>query len=171
MANRLSLKVNMPSDAELSAMFDAVPILVRHRVGDATVKAGSKIVVDRAKQLAPRSVNSGSTRKWSKKMYIDGGTGGTARSKTETPLWKTIKRVVRRYSANALAVVGPEWGDGNKVFFNASLRGRRVFLWGKDAGRIATVRNWIAQAFDQTKPQQLAAMKNALQQKMRDIWE
>lgn len=172
MANKLDVKINLPSDAELKRMFDAVPILERYGVSDKVVRAGAKPIVDRARKLAPRSASTGSTELWSKKMFVDGGTGGTPRSRNEKPLWKTIKLVVRKYSrAAAISVIGPEWPDGNKVFFNVSNGGRKQVLWGKRTGRtIPAIRNWIVQAFDETKTQQLSLMKAKLRSLMDDIW-
>lgn len=172
MANRVDIKMDIPSDAELKRMFDAVPLLHRHQVFDKTLRAGSRPVVTRAKQLAPRSSATGTTDKWSAKMLVDGGTGGTPRSKGETPLWKTIAQVVRKYTTAGVAVVGPKWPEGNKAYFNTGPNGRRQFFWGTDTGLVvAQIRNWIVQAFDETKAAQLSAMKKKLQQLMREIWE
>lgn len=155
---------NMPTDAELDKMFNAVPILEQYRVTDQVLNAGSHPIVKRARQLAPRSSKADRDK----------------RSKTQResadwnyPLWKTIKRVVRKYQrARGIAVVGPEWPRGNKAYFNTSPSGRRQVLWGHRTGRtIAQVRNWIVQAFDETKREQLAAMKAKLKEKMREIWE
>ena len=163
--------MDLPTDAELRQMFDAVPQLKRYSVGDKVVRAGGAVVVKRARQLAPRSSRTGSTQKWGKSMFVDGGTGGTARSRSEKPLWKTIKQVVRKYSANAASIIGPEWPDGNKVYFFSSPKGRREVLWGTRTGRTIIVRNWIVQAFDETRSEQLRVMKTKLQQLMREIWE
>lgn len=153
----------LPSDAQLRAMFDAVPILERHQVADKTVRAGAKPVVTRARQLSPRSSKTGSAKKRSKAQQ--------ASADWNTPLYKTIKQVVRKYSANAFAVVGPKWPEGNKAYFNTSPGGRKQVLWGKPTGKtIAAIRNWIVQAFDETKPQQLSAMKTKLRALMDEVW-
>jgi hypothetical protein len=164
-ANRIDLNMDkMPTDAELKRMFDAVPILEQYKVSDKVVRAGSAPIVTRARQLAPRSTPEDRAKR-SKKQR--------AAADWDHPLWKTIKRVVRKYkNARGIAVVGPEWPKGNKAYFNTSPRGRRQVLWGRSTGRtIAQVRNWIVQAFDETKPQQLAAMKAKLKTLMREIWE
>jgi len=155
---------NLPTDAELEQMFDAVPILKRHSVSDKTVRAGAKPIVKRARQLAPRSSKTGSAKKRSKNQRKG--------ADWETPLWKTIKMVVRKYSANAAAIVGPEWPAGNKAYFNTSPRGRRKFLWGKDTGEtVPQIRNWIVKAYDETRPEQLKAMKDKLTQLMKQVWQ
>jgi len=164
----LDLK-GLPSDAELNAMFNAAPKLERFAVADKATRAGGTVIVKRARQLAPKQTGR---NRWSKKMYIDGGTGGTPRSANEKPLWKTIKQVVRKYSYNAASVVGPEWHEGNKAYFNTGPDGRRQVLWGKVTGRtVPQIRNWIVQAFDQTEAAQLEAMKKKLKTVLDQYWK
>ena len=167
MPNKLDLKIKFPSDPELKKMFDAVPILMQHNVSDKAVRAASKIVASKAKKLAPRqtaaqrrlrSANQAKKANWNK------------------PLHTTIGLVVRKYAANAAGIVGPKWPDGNKAYFNTSPKGRVRKLWGRDPrpGGLSTIapqiRNWIVQAFDETKTQQLEAMKKSLKKSMREIW-
>lgn len=170
--NGIDIKMTLPSDAELKRLFNAVPLLERNKVFDATLRAGGNEIAKRARQLAPRSSKTGSAKKWSKKMLVDGGTGGTPRSKAEKPLWKTIALVVRKYGTGGVSVVGPKWPEGNKAYFNTSPSGRKQVLWGTRTGRaVVPIRNWIVQAFDETKQLQLSAMKKKLRQKMQEIWE
>jgi hypothetical protein len=153
--NGLDLQLKLPSDAELNKMFNAVPTLERYKVGDKAIRAGVKPIVKRARQLAPRD-RVGHGKKRSKKQQ--------AEARWDIPLWKTISHVVRKYDRSTTGVVGPKWPDGNKAYFNTAPGGRRVFYWGKDAGKKkAQVRNWIVEAFDETRSQQLAAMKIELQ--------
>lgn len=159
----LDLK-GLPSDAELNAMFNAAPKLERFGVADKAARAGGSVVVKRARQLAPRSSKTGSTRKRS----------GSQRELADWdyPLWKTIKQVVRKYSYNASAIVGPEWPKGNKVYFNTGPNGRREVLWGRVTGRtVPQVRNWIVRAFDETRPAQLEAMKKKLRSTLDQVWK
>lgn len=162
----------LPSDAELKAMFDAVPILERHQVADKTVRAGSTPIVRRARQLAPRGDRTGTSAKRAAKQ--------AAEADWSTPLWKTVGRVIRKYSANAFAVVGPRHPQGRKAYFNTSPKGRRRKLWGKNPSVFSganlsaiapQIRNWIVQAFDETKPRQLAAMKAKLKTLMDEVWK
>ncbi len=154
----------LPTDADLKAMFDAVPILVRYRVSDQVLRAGTAPIVKRARQLAPKQTAE-QRKKRSKSQQ--------AAADWDTPLWKTIGRVVRKYNkARGIAVVGPKYPEGNKAYFNTSPSGREQVFWGNRTGRtVKQVRNWIVQAFDETKSQQLSAMKTKLQKLMREIWE
>lgn len=187
MPNGIDLRFDLPTDKELDAMFDAVPVLERHRVADQVVRAGARPIITRARQLAPRSSRTGSKKKWSANMYAGTAKSGS-RSASEKPLWKTIKQVVRKGKrAGAISVVGPEWPEGNKAYFNTSPNGNVGRHWGiegqkypKKNGGFHTagpakarpqIRNWIVQAFDETKPQQLDAMKKKLQKLMDKVWK
>lgn len=163
MANKLDIKMQLPNDAELDRMFNMVPKLERYKVLDKATGEAAKIVVKRARELAPRSSDTGSAQKRSKKQ--------ASSANWSYPLWKTIKRVFRKYQDRyGLAVIGPEWPTGNKAYFNTSPKGRRQVLWGKATGRVvAQIRNWIVQAFDETKTQQLNAMKDSLKQSLDQV--
>lgn len=163
MGNKLDIKLQLPTDAEINRMFDAVPILERYAVMNQTITAGAKPIVTRARQLAPRSKPEDRAKR-SKKQQ--------AAADWEFPLWKTIKVVYRKYSRTQVAVVGPEWPKGNKAYFNTSPNGRRQVLWGRVTGAIIPqIRNWIVQAFDETRPQQLDAMKKKLRLLLDQIWK
>lgn len=161
--NGIDLKLKLPTDAELEKMFAAVPVLERAQVAFHVLKAGSAPIVKRARQLTPRSTQeSRAKRSASQRKKAD----------WDYPLWKTIKVVVRDgRRASGIAVIGPEWPKGNKAYFNTSPKGRRQVLWGKVTGRvIPQIRNWIVQAFDETRSQQLLAMKVKLKLLMDQIW-
>lgn len=164
MANKFDIKMQLPNDAELDKMFNMVPKLERYKVLDKATGEASKIVVKRARDLTPRSSQTGSKKKWSKKMTQSKDDGGQNRSLSEVPLWKTIKKVFRKYQNRyGLAVIGPEWNAGNKAYFFTSPKGRKEVRWGVVTGRVRSqVRNWIVQAFDETKGQQLDAMKESI---------
>lgn len=168
MATMLTTK--LPTDAELRKMFDAVPALEKHRVADATVRAGIKPVTTRARMLIPRSKASDRAKRSAKQKRENPG--------LDSPLWKTVKHVVRKGErAGAVAVSGPEFtgsgGVGQKIYLIAEhkKKGRRVFYWGRDAGitRIK-IRNVMVQAAEETRPEQLAAMKAMLKRKLDEVW-
>lgn len=163
MANKLDIRMNLPTDAEINRMFNAVPILDRFQVTDQVVRAGAKPIVQRARQLAPRSTPEARAKRSTKQK---------AAADWDYPLWKTIKMVVRKYARVSVSVVGPEWPKGNKAYFNTSPGGRKQVLWGRVTGVIVPqIRNWIVQAFDETKPQQREAMRKKLRVLMDQIWK
>lgn len=157
--NSVDFKMNIPSDEVLQKQFDMIPKLEQGKVLDKVVAAGSKPVIERARALAPRSKGKSKRSK-----------SQAAKADWSYPLWKTIGRVIRKYNNRyGLAVVGPGWPKGNKAYFNTSPKGRVRKLWGKDpapesglSSVAPQVRNWIVQAFDETKSQQLDAMKTEL---------
>jgi hypothetical protein len=163
-ANKIDLRLNLPSDSELAAMFDAVPVLERAEVSYHTLRAGVNPLVKRARQLSPRST---------KEMRDKRSASQRKQADWDYPLWKTIKLVVRRGRRGAgFAVVGPEWPKGNKAYFNTAPKGRRQIFWGVASGAtVPQIRNWIVQAFDETKSQQLLAMKVKLKLLMDQIWK
>jgi hypothetical protein len=159
---KMGIKLNLPSDADLNKRFDAVPILERHKVGDKVIREGTKPVVKRARELAPRD-RVGNSKKRSKNQKES--------ANWTIPLWRTIAQVVRKYDVRTTGVVGPKWPDGNKAYFNTSPAGRRVWYWGKNTGKVAAqIRNWIVDAFEQTRSQQLDAMKQKLKSLMDQVW-
>jgi hypothetical protein len=173
MLNGVDFKMSFPTDEQLNKMFDAVPKLEQYKVLDKTVDAAAAVVVKRAQSLAPRSKDS--DRKKRSKSQRDN-------ADWNYPLWKTIGKVIRKYANRyGLAVIGPKWPKGNKAYFNTSPKGNAGHRWGKAGQQYqrtrngktetytampakprAQIRNWIVQAFDETKPQQLAAMKAKL---------
>lgn len=155
--NGIDIKFKLPTDKELDRMFDAVPFLERYRVGDQVVRAGARPIVQRARQLAPRST---------KAMRDKRSKSQQQKANWNIRLYRTIAFVVRKYGrGSATSVIGPKWPDGNKAYFNTSPRGRKQVLWGRVTGVTRPqIRNWIVQAFDETRPQQLAAMRKKLKQ-------
>lgn len=184
MSNKLDIKLKLPTDAELERMFHMVPKLEKFKVTDQVVNAGTAVVVKRARALAPRSKPE--DRKKRSKSQRDGLTKGGDRIDWDYPLWKTIKRVIRKYNSRyGVGIVGPEWPKGNKAYFNTSPKGNKGHLWGY-AGKAyprrdgkthvaasprarAQIRNWIVQAFDETRPAQLSAMKAKLTELMDKV--
>lgn len=155
--SKLEFKSDLPSDAELEAQWNMIPKLDRFAVGDKVTRAAGKIVLDRVKQLTPRSSQTGTAKKRAKTQR-DGADWAP-------PLWKGMSMAVRKYATSTWAWVGPRWRDGQKIYFIGEWKRqtRRQVLWGKVTGKVVRkLRNWIVQAFDETKSQQLSAMKSTL---------
>lgn len=169
MTNKLDIKMNLPTDADLERMFDMVSKLEKYKVTDKVVEAGTAVVVKRARELAPRSTPQDRAKR--SENQRNGKTKSGDKIDWNYPLWKTIKRVIRKYNGRyGIGIVGPEWPKGNKAYFNTSPKGRKQVLWGKVTGRtVAQIRNWIVQAFDETKPAQLSAMKAKLTELMDKV--
>jgi hypothetical protein len=143
-------------------MFDAVPQLKRHAVMKASTTAAAKVIVDRAKQLAPRGTKADADKR-SKKQRSE--------ANWNVKLRTTIAQVTRTYDKASFSVVGPKSPHGNKAYMNQPRkRSRPHKLWGKDVGRTyKAARSWIISAFDETQNQQLSAMKAALTKKVDEM--
>jgi len=166
----------LPTDADIRRMFDAVPQLEKYKVADQVVRAGSKPILVRFKQLIPRSKASDTERRSAKQK---------AAADWVTPLWKTPRQLIKKgYSRNkggAVAIVGPQFvgrfGASQKIYLIAEHKTstRRVFLWGKQPVTIPKIkqrlRNLIVQAFDETKSLQLSAMRSKLKTLLDQVWK
>ena len=157
------IELKFPNDAELKRMFDAVPQLEKRRASDRVLRPMAKPIVTRSRQLAPRGNPTDRAKRSQRQAQA---------ADWNYPLHKSITYVVRKYgNAAGLAVIGPSWPKGNKAYFDTSPKGRRVFYWGKDAGKIRPqIRNWIVQAFDETRAEQVAIAKRELKKVMDEIW-
>lgn len=163
MANRLDFKTELPTSLEISGMFDAIPLFKKNAVLSKTTRAAARIILRRAKELTPRGKPE-NRRKRSKKQR--------ASANWDVQLHTTIDMVTRRTDRSAFAIVGPRHPEGNKAWFNSPKSGsRKHVLWGHDTGRtFRSVRNWIAQGFDETKTEQMAAMRKVLRKELDEHW-
>jgi len=156
----ISVKTNFATNAEIAQMFGTIEVFRQYQVGDRVVTAGSSVVLKRAKELAPRD-EDGHGKKRSAKQK--------AKANWNIPLHTTIRRKVKRTDTGAYAIIGPAHPTGNKAQFDSPEKGRAVFYWGKDQGRIRQVRNWIVQAADETRSEQLSAMQAKLKEAMDEV--
>ena len=185
----ISFKSNLPSDAEIATMFGTVGTFDKYKIGDKVITAGTQPILKRARELAPRDT-SGHGRKRSKKQK--NATGGSGvKINWDKALKTTIVKKVVKTEKGAYGIVGPKWPDGNKAYFNTGPGGNKGHLWGYEGKEYPTgrfkkdgtpvmrkaiaprariqIRNWIVQAADETRSQQLDAMKNKLTEVMGDV--
>lgn len=146
-------------------MLQRMPKLVVASGGpmDRAVRKASTIVARRARQLAPSSKLTGSRKLQSKttKTKWETNIDGTAKN----PLREQIKTKLVKYPTASHGIIGPSSPKGNQAHFGQT-KSRRHVLWGKSSlvtgYRIA--RDWIVQAFDETKSLQNTAMIASLRQ-------
>lgn len=164
MKNAVTLEARFPTDQELKNLFGSVNTLHQYRVFDKAMGAGAKVLDARASQLAPRSTEK-DRKKRSKKQAAQADW-------TSVPLNTTIDYVIRQGDFGGLAVVGPAWPHGNKAYFNQPRSGsRKQVLWGKMT-RLAPYiaqRNWMVQAFDESRDAILTAMKNSIRKHLDEV--
>lgn len=163
-----TMKVDFPTDAELDRMFDMVGAMHRYGAADKVVRAMGKIVLTRAKAIVQSTANSaltGSRDKWSLEMKA---------AYSHIPhLYDALRLVMRKTSKLAYAIVGPMWREGNAAYYNLAYKKgtREVVYWGKPQGRsVQAIRNWMLQACDETKPQQVEAAKTELRRFLKDTY-
>lgn len=158
----MKVSVSVSGDKELQDLLAQMPKLVVATGGpiDNAVSKASTVVARRARSLAPDSRKSQSREKQSKK----------SKRIWNRKLRTTIRSVVRKYPTTAVGIIGPKSPEGNAAHFMQE-KGRRLVLWGKTTNialyRIA--KNWITQAFDETKGEQHSAMMNSLKTDMDKV--
>lgn len=157
-----SATVTLSGFDELEAMLTRLPVLVVAAGGplDRAVSRAAKIVQEQAIQLAPDSDKTGSRSKQSKK----------SKQIWTGKLRRLIRSKIIRYDGATWAVVGPKSREGNMSHFQQD-KPRRLVLWGKATmvAQYRLERNWITQAFDETKDRQLSAMKESIQADINQI--
>lgn len=159
----MSLNVEITFNENMFRQLGRIPEMLRLKPAERCLQAMAKPVIERAKQLAPSSEQSGSRRKWSAKYKGDPKWGISSGQHIGM---KTIRnnRATRLY-------IGAKYPKGNKQQFDASTKGRRVFYWGKDAGKIRQRPNphWLQKAYDETKSQQVAAFNAQLAKEVKEL--
>ena len=160
--NALDMRLSLPSDRDLARMFDAVPKLQQHGVTKKATTAAAKVIVARARAIAPRGTEADRKKRSAKQR---------ASANWNIRLHTTIAYVTRVAARLAYSVIGPRHPDGNKAYLNSPKSGSRKHkLWGRNTGRTRRAdRNWIVQAFDETQNQQLAEMKASLMKSTREM--
>lgn len=149
------IQMTVRGDAEVIALLGRLPKLVVMAGGpaDRAMSAATTVLQRQAQAIAPDSRATGSKRKQSKKSKA---------------IWKhklktKIRKKLIRYPDGVYGLVGPKSPEGNAAHF-VSGKPRRHVLWGKTT-RVAMYRyqrNWMLQAFDESRSGQLAAMRSVL---------
>ena len=142
----------------------SIPLLLRTGPAERCLNAMSKPVMQRMRQLAPDSRQSGSRRKWSKAMASK--TNWDLSTKDHIGM-KTVK-----HNRGARIYIGYKHPKANKINFWGWRRGsRRQFLWGKDTGRVVNIPEptWLKKAYDETRAQQEAAFTAQLTKELKEL--
>jgi hypothetical protein len=154
-----NVKIEIKGDQEIVALLERLPKLVVSAGGpmDRAVGKAATIVAKRARQIAPDSRKNAKGNPRDKQSKKSKGIWGSK-------LKQKIKQKIIRYPTTAWAVVGAQNPHGNMAHFMQE-KPRRHVLWGKATAvkQFRIERNWITQAFDETKSEQQSAMKSSLQ--------
>lgn len=163
----MTMKLEINFDESQLAKLMRIPILMRLGPAERILKAMAKPIVARAKAIAPNSRvasnASGPTRdKMSAKTKAKWPESGKAH----------IGYVYRKGENGGYLVIGGKSPQANSFNFDASDRGRKVFYWGKDMGRIKRVepsQRFMQKAFDETKSAQISAGNAQLEKEMKEL--
>ena len=158
----MSMDLKMTFDESQLAKLLKIPVLMRLGPAERIVKAMAKPIVIRAKAIAPNSRTSGTRDKMSPETKAKWPESGK----------NHIRVIYRKGDGGGYLVIGANDPLGNSLNFDASDRGRKVFYWGKDSGKIKRVepsQRFMQKAFDETKSAQVSAGNAQLQKEMKEL--
>ena len=154
MASKKSVSVTITETGDMDHILEQLPIMLQRGALDKALRAAGKVVAKRAKELCPRSSQTGTREGWSSQ---------TAGERTGAkPLAETIAVVVRKYDTASVAVVGPQYPAGS--LGHLIEYGHESKVWGKEPKKRKRVppRPFMRPAIDETKGEQDAAMMRVL---------
>ena len=154
---RVSVGMELIGGDKLIAELQKFALAVQNTVAQEAIDAGTKPVL--VAMIANTPESDGSRRRQSAKTKQRWS--GAKKLKT------TIKAVVRRkmkYGTvnGAIGLVGPSYSDGGGHGNLFSKDHKRKVLWGRDAGTIRTVNQFVKRTADETKSAASAAVTSAL---------
>ena len=158
----MSMDLKMTFDESQLAKLLKIPVLMRLGPAERIVKAMAKPIVIRAKAIAPNSRTSGTRDKMSPETKAKWPESGK----------NHIRVIYRKGDGGGYLVIGANDPLGNSLNFDASDRGRKVFYWGKDSGKIKRVepsQRFMQKAFDETKSAQVLAGNAQLEKEMKEL--
>ena len=158
----MSMELKITFDESAITQLLKIPVLMRLGPAERILKAMAKPIVVRAKAIAPDSRTSGTRDKMS------------AETKAKWPeSGKThIRMIYRKGDGGGYLIMGASDPLGNSLNFDSSSRGRKVFYWGKDSGKIKRVepsQRFMQKAFDETKSAQVSAGNAQLEKEMKEL--
>ena len=161
MPSAKSVSVTITETGDMNAILEQLPIMLQRGAVDKALRAAGKVVAKRAKELCPRSSQTGTREGWSKQ---------TAGSRTGTkPLAETIGVVVRKYDTVSVAVVGPQYPAGS--LGHLIEYGHSAIVWGRVSKKYRRVppKPFLRPAVDETKGEQDAAMMHVLKAELDKV--
>ncbi len=159
----MSLQIKVEMDFRALEMLEKIPQMLQFAVADKVMLAMVKPVVDRAKELAPSSRESGTRKKWSAKYKSN--------NKWQVDSGRHMGSKTVRYDRGAIVYVGAKYPTGNKQQFNSnSEKGRKEVLWGRSTGRVYKPKErFIQRAYDETRDAQFRAFEAELQRQVKEL--
>ena len=163
----MSLELRIDFSEQQLQQLMKIPVLLRLGPAERTLKAMAKPIVDRAKAIAPSSVKSGTRKKWGKNKTAKFDPASWAKNEARN----NIGFVYRKGENGGYLVIGGKSPNANSLNFDSGKR-RRVFYWGKDAGRTKRVEpseRFMQKALDETKSAQESAGFKQLEKELMEL--
>lgn len=151
----------MPASIEIEGFEKAIKELkqfeheVRTKALTNGLRAAGKVVVKKARQLAPDGLTSGNSRKKSKKQEA---------SKSKR-LRKGLKVKVKHYPEHTIAIAGADYSKAPHAHLVE--QGHEKVLWGKPTGARVEGKEFFATAADTTKSEQESALLDELRKPLQ----
>jgi hypothetical protein len=157
------MTITLEFDEAQLAKIMQIPLLMRLGPSERVLKAMSVPVVAKAKAIAPSSRRSGTRKKWSKK-YKD------------NPAYQNDsgKQIGVKYLKNnrgGILIIGGKHPQANKQNYDSG-KPRRVFYWGKDAGKVKRIdpkERFMQKAYDETRGAQISAGNAQLDKELKEL--
>ena len=139
----MKISVSLPDLDLIDQELANVDLQLRTTALKKALRRGGNVVANRARQLAPRSKQTGTSEQWSAK---------TAASRAGVkPLAETIGVVVRDYGQPLVLLVGPEYPAG--ALAHLIEYGHAEYLYGVATGRRVPPKPFLRPAADETEEQ------------------
>ena len=158
----MSMEISIAFNESAIAQLLKIPVLMRLGPAERILKAMAKPIVVRAKAIAPNSRTSGTRDKMS----------AEAKAKWPESGKNHIKMIYRKGEGGGYLVIGANDPLGNSLNFDSSNKGRKVFYWGVDSGKIKRVepsQRFMQKAFDETRSAQVSAGNAQLEKEMKEL--
>lgn len=162
----VELKIDF-SESQLAKLLK-IPLLLRLGPAERVLKAMAKPIVAHAKPIAPSSVKSGTRKKWGKNKTEKFDPSSWAQNEARN----NIGFVFRKGENGGYLVIGGKSPNANSLNFDSSGKGRRVFYWGKDTGRVKRVEpseRFMQKALDETRSAQESAGFKQLEKELKEL--
>lgn len=159
----MTMEIKIQFNEAMIEKLKQIPIMLRLAPAERILKAMAKPVVARAKAIAPSSVESGTRKEWSAK---------TAAKFAANEGRKNIGYVYRKGQNGGYLMVGGKAPKANSFNFEASDKGRKVFYWGKDMGRVKRIDpslRFMTRAYLDTRDAQASAGKQQLEKELKEL--
>ena len=158
----MSMEISIAFNESAIAQLKKIPVLMRLGPAERILKAMGKPIAARAKAIAPDSRTSGTRDKMS----------ANTKAKWPESGKNHIRMIYRKGDGGGYLVIGANDPLGNSLNFDSSNKGRKVFYWGVDSGKIKRVepsQRFMQKAFDETRSAQVSAGNAQLEKEMKEL--